>query len=128
MNQKDKKKEINTDNTTPKGDDKKKPRFNIYWIYGIVFLVIIGWNFFRTVNSAGIEIDQQKFYSMVLQGDVVKMKTVGNKEIVRVFINTDSLKAKAEFYKKKLNFDSNKNYEATLVVKPDQPQLFFLVL
>jgi len=128
MNQKDKKKEINTDNTTPKGDDKKKPRFNIYWIYGIVFLVIIGWNFFRTVNSAGIEIDQQKFYSMVLQGDVVKMKTVGNKEIVRVFINTDSLKAKAEFYKKKLNFDSNKNYEATLVVKPDQPQLFFSIV
>ena len=128
MNQKDKKKEINTDNTTPKGDDKKKPRFNIYWIYGIVFLVIIGWNFFRTVKSAGIEIDQQKFYSMVLQGDVVKMKTVGNKEIVRVFINTDSLKAKAEFYKKKLNFDSNKNYEATLVVKPDQPQLFFSIV
>ena len=42
---------------------------------------------------------------MVLQGDVVKMKTVGNKEIVRVFINKDSLVAKSGFYKQMLNLE-----------------------
>ena len=129
MNQQDNNKKSNPDNVPPKGDDKKKPRFNIYWIYGIIFLTIIGWNFFRTVNSAGIETDQQKFYTMILQGDVVKMKTVGNKEIVRVFINKDSLITKAGFYRQVLNTKpEDKNYEAALAVKPDQPQLFFSIV
>lgn len=129
MNQQDNKKKFIPENTPPKGDDKKKPRFNIYWVYGIIFLTIIGWNFFRTVSSAGIEIDQQKFYAMVLQGDVVKMKTIGNKEIVRVFINKDSLLAKAGYYKQALNIQpDDKNYEAAVAVKPDQPQLFFSIV
>ena len=61
MDQQDTKKKYNPDNIPPKGDDaqKKKPRFNIYWVYGLVFLAIIGWNLYRTVDSAGIEIDQR---------------------------------------------------------------------
>ncbi|MEO6251678.1 MAG: ATP-dependent zinc metalloprotease FtsH [Ferruginibacter sp.] len=130
MNQQDSKKKFIPD-MPPKGDDanKKKPRFNIYWIYGIIFLTIIGWNFFRTVSSAGIETDQQKFYTMVLQGDVVKMKTIRNKDIVRVFVNKDSLIAKAGFYKPLLNTKpDDKNYEAAVAVKPDQPQLVFSIV
>ncbi|MBL7702305.1 MAG: ATP-dependent zinc metalloprotease FtsH [Ferruginibacter sp.] len=129
MNQQDSKRKFNPDNIPPKGDDKKKPKFNIYWVYGIIFLTIIAWNFFRTVSSAGIETDQQKFYSMVLQGDVVKMKTIRNKKIVRVFVSPDSLKNKAAFYKKALNVKADdKNYEAAVAVKPDQPQLFFSIV
>ena len=41
MNQQDSKKKFNPDNIPQKGDDKKKPRFNIYWVYGIIFLTII---------------------------------------------------------------------------------------
>lgn len=129
MNQQDSKKKFNPENIPSKGDDNKKPRFNIYWVYGIIFLTIIAWNFFRTVSSAGIETDQQKFYAMVLQGDVVKMKTIRNKKIVRVFVNTDSLKAKAAFYKQALNVKpDDKNYEVALAVKPEQPQLFFSIV
>ena len=60
MNQQDNKRKLNPDNMPPKGDDPKnrKPRFSIYWVYGVVFLTIIAWNLFRTVNSAGIEINQ----------------------------------------------------------------------
>jgi len=66
---------------------------------------------------------------MVLQGDVQQIKTVGNKEIVRVYINSDSLKNKAVFYKSLLNLKpEDKNYEAALAVKPDQPQLFFNIV
>jgi AFG3 family protein len=66
---------------------------------------------------------------MILQGDVVKMKTVGNKEIVRVFISRDSLVAKASFYRQVLNTKPDeKNYEAALAIKPDQPQLFFSIV
>lgn len=131
MNQQDNKRKYNPDNMPPKGDDPKgrKPRFSIYWVYGVIFLTIIAWNLFRTVNSAGIETDQQKFYSMVLQGDVTKIKTIRNKEIVRVFVNPDSLRNKAAFYKPLLNTKpEDKNYEAALAVKPDQPQLFFNIV
>ncbi len=129
MSQQDSKRKFNPDNIPPKGDDKKKPKFNIYWVYGIIFLTIIAWNFFRTVSSAGIEINQQQFYAMVLQGDVAKIKTVGNKDIVRVYIKPDSLKAKAAFYKKALNVKpDDKNYEAAVAIKADQPQLVFNII
>ncbi|MGB4844422.1 MAG: AAA family ATPase, partial [Ferruginibacter sp.] len=131
MNQQDSNRKFNPDNIPPKGDDpkNKKPRFSIYWVYGIIFLTIIAWNLFRTVSSAGIETDQQKFTEMVLQGDVVKMKTIRNKKIVRVFINPDSLKAKSGYYRQVLNQKADdKNYEAAVTVKADQPQLFFSIV
>ncbi len=129
MNQQDNKKKFNPENIPGKGDDKKKPKFNIYWVYGIIFLTIIAWNFYRTVDGTGIETDQQKFYTMVLQGDVVKIKTVGNKEIVRVFVNKDSLITKAAFYKQILNVKpEDKNYDAVVAIKPEQPQLFFNIV
>ncbi len=131
MNQQDSKKKFNPDNIPTKGGDSnnKKPKFNIYWIYGIIFLTIIAWNFYRTVDSAGVETDQQKFYAMVEQGDVVKMKTIRNKKIVRIFLNKDSLSAKAGFYKQVLNTKpDDKNYEIVSAVKPGQPQLFFSIV
>ena len=130
MNQ-DNNRKYNPDNIPPKGDDpnKKKSRFNIYWIYGIIFVGIVGVNLFRNVSSAGIETDQQKFYTMILQGDVTKIKTIRNKKIVRVFINKDSLTAKAGLYKQMLNAKpEDKNYEAALNIKPEQPQLFFNII
>jgi cell division protease FtsH len=131
MNQQDSNRKYNPDNIPPKGDDnnKKKPRVNVYWIYGIIFVSIVGYQLFRGVSNAGIETDQQKFYEMVLQGDVLKMKTIGNKEIVRVFINRDSLISKAGFYRQVLNKKpDDKNYEAALAVKTDQPQLYFNIV
>ena len=37
---------------------KNKPRFNIYWIYAIVFAALIGYNFLRGVSSNGIDTKQ----------------------------------------------------------------------
>jgi AFG3 family protein len=131
MSQQDSNRKYNPDNIPPKGDDpqKKKPRFNIYWVYGIIFLSIIGWNLFRNVSNAGIETDQQKFYAMVMQGDVVKVKTIRNKKIVRVFLNTDSLVAKAALYRQWLNTkQEDKNYDAAVKVRADQPQLYFSII
>src|SRR5580765_3136984 len=89
------------DNIPPTGDDnqsKNKPRFNIYWIYGLVFAAIVGYNLFRGVSSAGVETDQLKFTEFVKQGDVEKIKTIRNKKIVRIFIKKDSLTKKAVYY------------------------------
>ncbi len=36
--------------TPPEEDPKKKPRLSIYWVYGIIFALIIGYNLFRTTD------------------------------------------------------------------------------
>ena len=128
MNQQNNNKKISPENTPPTGEDpQKKNKFNIYWIYGIIFLSIIVFNYFRGVNSAGIETDQQKFYQMVKQGDVEKIKTIRNKKIVRIFINPDSLKNKAGYYRAALNDkQDDKKYDASTKINP--PQLYFSII
>ena len=128
MNQQNNNKKISPENTPPTGEDpQKKNKFNIYWIYGIIFLSIIVFNYFRGVNSAGIETDQQKFYQMVKQGDVEKIKTIRNKKIVRIFINPDSLKNKAGYYRAALNDkQDDKKYDASIKINP--PQLYFSII
>ncbi len=113
-------------NITPLGDDnssKKKPKFNIYWIYGIAFAALIGYNFFRGVSSSGVETDQIKFKEMVVKGDVEKIKTVRNKKIVRVYLVKDAMQRNAAYYQKIL--DKTQYDMATRMVPP---QLFFSIV
>ena len=86
-------------NMPPPGEDplKKKNKFNIYWIYSLIAISIVAYTLMHNVNSAGIETDQQRFYLMLKQGDVEKIKTIRNKKLVRVFINKDSMIKKADF-------------------------------
>src|ERR1700733_8263858 len=102
------------------GDDpKKRPKFNIYWIYGILFASIVGYNLYRGVSTAGIETDIESFKEMVRQGDVNEIKIIRNKKIVRVFINKDSLNQKPGFYNSIL-----KANRVSDVAKLDPPQVF----
>ena len=115
---------INPNNIPPTGDDssKNKNRFNIYWVYGLVFAAIVGYNLFRTAASTGVETDQIKFTELVKQGDVDKIKTIRNKKIVRVFLKKESLINKSAYYRSILG----NQYEAALKMPP--PQLFFSIV
>ena len=129
MDQQNNKRKFNPDNLTPGGEDplKRKNKFNIYWIYGIILIAIISYNLMRGVNSSGIETDQQQFYSMLLNGDVEKIKTIRNKKLVRVFLNKDSLTKKSAWYKQVLNDkEDEKKYDAASKLNP--PQLFFSII
>ena len=86
----------------PGGDDKpnrKAPKFNIYWIYGLIFAVLVGSTYLK--NSPDItKITEQEFKeNMLAKGDVLKIELVRNKDLVRVYINSDSIGK--EFYVKK---------------------------
>jgi len=122
----DKKSETNRklNPTTTPGDDpsKNKNRFNIYWVYGLVFAAIIGYNLFRGASTTGIETDQIKFTELVRNGDVEKIKTIRNKKIVRVFLKNETLTNKSAYYKSLLG----KNYDNALKTPP--PQLFFSIV
>ena len=80
----------------PKSDDKSgkgnmpRPKFNVYWIYGIIGLAIIG-TYFLNLGSGVEEITRQRFEKEMLQSyDVVKIIIV-NKERVEVYIKPDRL-------------------------------------
>src|SRR6476660_3886287 len=83
-------------------DPKKRLKFNIYWIYGILFASIIGYNLYG-VTTTGLETDIESFKEMAKQGDVKEIKIIRNKKIVRVFIILDSLRTKLFLYNSILN-------------------------
>lgn len=120
------KKRVNPNNPTSGQDEdpKKKPRLSIYWVYGIIFALIIGYNLFRTTNGSGIEVNNIDFYEMLRRGDVDQIKTVGNKKLVRININKQELlEDSAGFYKKVFG----PNYETAKKIT-EAPQAYFPII
>jgi cell division protease FtsH len=79
------------------GDEKsqrKGPKFSIYWIYALVALFLIGYQVLKGVTPDATNITELKFrQEMLSRNHVVKIEPVKNKDVVRVFINKDSLNA-----------------------------------
>lgn len=89
----------NTNNPNPKkdgtGDDsqKKKPRFNFYWVYGILFVIIVAINFLFSGNPAK-EVNYQRFETdMLMAHDVEKLVSYKQNDlyVVEVYIKKDRL-------------------------------------
>jgi AFG3 family protein len=90
----------------PKDDPntpRKGPRFNIYWIWAIIFAVLVGFQFFGsfTPDAKPIESEQEFRNKMLETGDVAKLVIVTNKNLVRVYIKRDSLNK--PYYREKLS-------------------------
>ncbi len=76
------------------GDDKplkKGPKFSIYWIYAIIAVILISANLINLSPDAQKTTELEFRQKMLAQGDVEKLDLIKNKEMVRVFIKTDSL-------------------------------------
>lgn len=73
-------------------DPKKGPRFNIYWVYGLIAATIIGFQLWHQQSPDVVTITREDFVdSMVAKGDVERYLVVPNKDIVRVYIKAGSL-------------------------------------
>lgn len=111
-------------------DPGKKPKFNLYWLWGAIFLALILWNVFRNVSTQGIEVNQAYLFEILKQGDVAEdlkidkartgLVVVRNRDIARLFLNKDSVKNKIAFYK---SFLSEEDY--AILLKTTTPQVFF---
>ena len=79
----------------PRGDDdgsRKGPKFSIYWIWGIIAAVLIGFNLFGTFTPDAHQVGELEFRrSMLATGDVEKIDIISNKQLVRVYIKKDSV-------------------------------------
>jgi AFG3 family protein len=78
--------------------NRKGPKFNIYWVWAIIFAVLVGFQLFGSFSPDAKVINDIEFYEMLDAGDVEKLNTVTNKNVVRVFIRKDRL----EKYREKL--------------------------
>ena len=77
----------------------KKPKFNIYWVYAIIGIIILGGQFLNYTPDL-LRIDQQEFEeNILLQNDVEKLDLIKNKGLVRVYIKPTSIE-KDYYYKK----------------------------
>jgi len=129
MNQQENNKKFTPGNMPPPSDDnreKRKPRFNIYWIWGLVALALVGYNLMRGVTSSGLEIDMETFKDMAKSGDVSMIKTIRNKKLVRVFLDLNKMKGKDSLYKKLLDDPDGKKLERIKSI--NEPQLYFSIL
>jgi len=71
------------------GGGGNRPKFNSYWIIGIILLVMIGFQFIGSGGSLK-EIDSNRFFQILRKGDIEKLVIV-NKEKVEVYIKHQML-------------------------------------
>ena len=82
-------------------DPRRGPKFNIYWIWGALAVILLGFNLFSSFAQDARRITFAEFNEhMLAKGDVEKIVLISNKNLVRVFIKPDSLKK--EYYQSKL--------------------------
>ena len=82
----------------PLGDGPKLPKFNIYWIYGLIALSLLSARFFQMAPDVNT-ISHNEFVKLMTSGDVEKYVKVENKKVVRIYIKADSVQK--EFYVQK---------------------------
>ena len=71
---------------------RKGPRFNIYWIYGLVLVFLIGYQILQGVTPDATVITDLKFkQDMLSRNHVERVEPVKNKDVVRIYIKKDSL-------------------------------------
>ena len=66
------------------------PKFNFYWIYGIVAVILISINLFNPVNSGIIKSNYSEFKSFIKNKQVRKVEVI-NKREARVYIYNEQL-------------------------------------
>ncbi|MCC7402724.1 MAG: ATP-dependent zinc metalloprotease FtsH [Chitinophagaceae bacterium] len=110
-------------NRQQSGDDpgqspRKGPKFSIYWIYAIIFIVLIGSYWFGPFSTNMVKINSIDFKQMVQNGQVDKYVIVDNRKLVKVFLNKDGITAHKDELKNSVNGKVN----------DEGPQMYFRIV
>ncbi|MFI5136107.1 MAG: ATP-dependent metallopeptidase FtsH/Yme1/Tma family protein, partial [Chitinophagales bacterium] len=76
--------------TPPRINPPRPPRFNIYWVYGLILVVLLVIQFFPFSRSAKL-ISFEEFNQNMLQTEEVDHLVVVNKDYVEVYIKKEKL-------------------------------------
>jgi cell division protease FtsH len=86
----------NNENRTPGGppsgnSPRKSPSFNIYWVYAIIFIFLIGSYFAGSFGSNTAKTNELDFRGMVLRGEVDRYTIIDNNKTVKVTLTKKGL-------------------------------------
>ncbi len=95
-----------------------KPKFNSYWIIGVILLVMIGLQFVSS-GSGLKEIDSNRFFQILKNGDIEKLVIV-NKEKVEVYIRAERLSDAA--------YEDIRTQKSNSVLGQAMPQYYFSII
>ena len=85
---------INPILTEKNNDDKQKPKipkFNIYWVYLLIVIVLLAANYLPFSPESSQISEMEVKQNMLAKGYVERFDLIRNKELVRVYINADSV-------------------------------------
>ncbi|MFK5878949.1 MAG: ATP-dependent zinc metalloprotease FtsH [Flavobacteriaceae bacterium] len=81
-------------NKTPKKNTKeplsKMPKFNSYWIYGIVLALFIGFQLMKGASNITNELSENDFNTMLSDNDIDKISII-NKDVAYITLKADVL-------------------------------------
>ncbi|MCA0381273.1 MAG: ATP-dependent zinc metalloprotease FtsH [Bacteroidetes bacterium] len=84
------------------GDDKpgkRGSRFNLYWLYAVVIVILLGFQYFSSGTDALVTDKKTFLEEMYKPGDVEAITEIRNKQLIRIFIKPASLQK--EYYTSK---------------------------
>ncbi|WP_299051076.1 ATP-dependent zinc metalloprotease FtsH [uncultured Polaribacter sp.] len=79
-----------SDSKKDNNSNMPKFKFNAYWIYGAIFLVIIAVQFFGSGDLSSKNISKNEFYEILKEDDIKKIVVVNN-SIAQIFIKEKAL-------------------------------------
>ena len=95
-----------------------KPKFNSYWIIGIILVVMIGIQFLSSGNNLK-EMDSNRFFQVLQNGDIEKIVIV-NKEKVEIYIKPERLSDPV--------YDDVKSTKSNTLLGQSLPQYYFTII
>ncbi|MBM3158588.1 MAG: ATP-dependent zinc metalloprotease FtsH [Bacteroidetes bacterium] len=105
-----------TGDKTPGTSSRKGPQFNIYWLYAIILVFLIGSPLFGPMTPNMAKINELEFKNMVAQGQVDHYIIIDNRKLVKVYLNPAGQKAHTKEIK-----------EAAGKVEPKGPHMAFKI-
>lgn len=96
---------MSLNNEQPSGGKKsgprprKGPQFNIYWVYAIILVLLLGSSLFGPLNPNMAKINELDFKSLVSKGQVDHYTIVDNRKVVKVYLNAEGRKANEKLIK-----------------------------
>ena len=125
------------DKKNKKNANTPKFKINIYWIYGAIFLALIGFQFLNSGDLASKSLSSNKFDEILRENDISKI-TILNNTSAQIFIKEEATKNK-ERYRKQVkssfyrpgsplfdyNFGDLRNFENRLEKAKDKYTLDF---
>ncbi len=125
-----------SDSNKDSNSNMPKFKFNAYWVYGAIFIVILALNFFSSGDLASKNISKNEFNEILLANDIKKILVVNN-NVAQIFIKTEALKkdrykniVASTFYTRgaslfEYNFGDLQNFENSIEKAKEQKGLDF---